>query len=173
MPRAGPEPEAGVGAGNVRPIQESNRLLIANPHIADWWIWERMQVFKKYFLGKDVANATWHWDRAEWQSRSTLHLHGCSSWECEGEERVTELARTTGYLASCVGSDSLLSTSNHRLHQPSHKFRPAKRLVPQAGRSWPETCALSIGTMSGNAKGGRSTSSTRACVTPDTEGTAL
>ncbi|CAM9386991.1 unnamed protein product, partial [Ectocarpus sp. 8 AP-2014] len=101
IPRAGPEPEAGVGAGNVRPIQERNRLLIANPHIADWWIWERMQVFKKYFLGKDMANTSWHWDRAEWQSRSTLHVHGCSSWECEGEERVTELART--YLRGHIG----------------------------------------------------------------------
>ncbi|CAN0437320.1 unnamed protein product, partial [Pylaiella littoralis] len=93
MPRFGLEPDSG-GDGNVRPIQERNRLLIANPHIADWWVWERMQVFKKYFLVADMADATWDWDRAEWQSRSSLHVHGCSSWACEGDERMTALSRT-------------------------------------------------------------------------------
>lgn len=100
MPRAGPEPEVGVGDGNVRPIQERNRLLIDNPHIADWWIWERMQVFHKYFLGPDMADATWRWDRAESQSRC-LHVHECSSWACEGDERLTELSRT--YLRGHIG----------------------------------------------------------------------
>ncbi|CAN0277667.1 unnamed protein product, partial [Scytosiphon promiscuus] len=37
MPGFGPELPASVGDGNLLPIQERNRLLIANPHIADWW----------------------------------------------------------------------------------------------------------------------------------------
>ncbi|CAM9200605.1 unnamed protein product, partial [Hapterophycus canaliculatus] len=100
MPRFGPDPPAGEGAGNLRPRQERNRLLIANPHVADWWIWERIKVLKKFFLGEDLANATWHWDRAEWQIQSSIHVHGCSSWRCEGEERLTDLSRTClrGYL---------------------------------------------------------------------------
>ncbi|CAN0290285.1 unnamed protein product, partial [Scytosiphon promiscuus] len=103
MPRFGPEPPAGVGNGNLLPIQERNRLLIANPHIADWWIWERMKVFKTFFLGEDMADAIWHWDRAEWQSRSSIHVHGCSSWRCEGEERLTDLSRA--YLRGYIGRE--------------------------------------------------------------------
>eukprot|EP00752_Nemacystus_decipiens_P018636 g16710.t1 len=87
--RVGPEPPppTGEGAGNVRFIQERNQLLIENPHIADWSIWERMTVFKRFFLGEEMADAIWHWDRAEWQSRSIIRIHGCSSWSEEARAR--------------------------------------------------------------------------------------
>ncbi|CAN0170751.1 unnamed protein product [Scytosiphon promiscuus] len=97
MPREGPEPEG----DNVRPHQERGRLLIENPHIADWWIWERYQVWKKVFLGADMADATWSWDRAEFQSRASLHIHGCASFGCEGDERLVELSRI--YLRGHIG----------------------------------------------------------------------
>ncbi|CAN0499921.1 unnamed protein product, partial [Laminaria digitata] len=52
-----------------------------------------MKINKEVFLAPDTADATWHWDRAEWQSRGTLHVHGWSSWGCEPDERLTELSR--------------------------------------------------------------------------------
>jgi len=92
MPRNGPEPAPGED-GVIMPIAERTRLLIDNPHLADWWIWQRMHKFDEMFLGEAMANASWFWMRAEWQSRASLHIHGCSSWDCEGERRLTELSR--------------------------------------------------------------------------------
>ena len=63
-----------------------------------------MKIYKEVFLAPDTADATWHWDRAEWQSRGTLHVHGCSSWGCEPDERLTELSRR--YLKAFLGQRS-------------------------------------------------------------------
>ena len=48
-----------------------------------------------------MADQLWYWDRAEWQSRASLHVHGCSAWGCEPDGRMTELSRTClkGFLA--------------------------------------------------------------------------
>ncbi|CAB1108166.1 unnamed protein product [Ectocarpus sp. CCAP 1310/34] len=93
MPASGPEPAPGEG-GLIRPVAERTRPLIDNPHLADWWIWERMHKLDEIFLGNAMADASWFWMRAEWQSRASLHIHGMSSWNCEGDRRVTELSRT-------------------------------------------------------------------------------
>ncbi|CAM9801882.1 unnamed protein product [Laminaria digitata] len=45
LPRATEEPPAGDDAA-VSDIRERNRGLINNPHIAGWWTWERMKIFK-------------------------------------------------------------------------------------------------------------------------------
>ncbi|CAN0534058.1 unnamed protein product, partial [Laminaria digitata] len=103
FPRATEEPPPGDDAA-VRDIRERNRGLIDNPHIADWWTWERMKTYKEVFFAPDTADATWHWDRAEWQSRGTLHVHGCSPWGCEPDERLTELSRR--YLKGFIGRRS-------------------------------------------------------------------
>ena len=75
-------------------IRERNKALIENPHLADWWFWERLRLWKKVFLGPKMADQLWYWDRAEWQSRASLHVHGCSAWGCEPDGRMTELSRT-------------------------------------------------------------------------------
>ena len=82
-------------------IRERNKALIENPHLADWWFWERLRLWKKVFLGPKMADQLWYWDRAEWQSRASLHVHGCSAWSCEPDGRMTELSRTflKGFLA--------------------------------------------------------------------------
>lgn len=100
MPRNGPEPAPGED-DVIMPIAERTRLLVDNPHLADWWIWERIRKFDEMFLGDDMAAACWFWMRAEWQSRASLHIHGCSSWNCEAQRRLTELSRTylIGYIA--------------------------------------------------------------------------
>ena len=56
---------------------------------------------EKKFLGPQMADQLWYWDRAEWQSRASLHVHGCSAWGCEPEGRMTDLSRTflKGFLA--------------------------------------------------------------------------
>ena len=100
MPTGRREPPPGDD-GAVVGIAERTRLLIDNPHIADWWIWERMKKFDEMFLGNDMAAASWFWLRAEWQSRASLHIHGCSAWACEAERRLTELSRT--YLMGYIG----------------------------------------------------------------------
>ncbi|CAN0124566.1 unnamed protein product, partial [Scytosiphon promiscuus] len=93
--------------------QQRTQWLIDNPHLADWWFWQRLKEWKSVFLGRSVADARWHWDRAEWQSRASLHAHGCSSWDFQGraapamalddvaDMRLTNLSRTylKGFLA--------------------------------------------------------------------------
>ncbi|CAM9910054.1 unnamed protein product [Laminaria digitata] len=59
FPRATKEPPPGDDAA-VRDIHERNPGLIDNPHIADWWTWERMKIYKEVFLAPDTADATWH-----------------------------------------------------------------------------------------------------------------
>ncbi|CAM9191521.1 unnamed protein product, partial [Pylaiella littoralis] len=88
FPQAGEEPAPGDPAA-VRPLSERHRALIDNPHIADWWVWERMKIFNDVFLGADACDATWRWMRAEWQNRASLHVHGC--W-CAGVEPAPGLA---------------------------------------------------------------------------------
>ena len=63
-----------------------------------------MKIYKEVFLAPDTADATWHRDRAEWQSRGTLHVHGCSPWGCEPDEWLTELSRR--YLKGSIGRRS-------------------------------------------------------------------
>ena len=46
-------------------IRERNKALIENPHLADWWFWKRMRLWKKVFLGPEMADQLWYWDRAE------------------------------------------------------------------------------------------------------------
>lgn len=83
--------------------QQRTQWLIDNPHLADWWFWQCLQEWKGVFLGNGMGNQTWHWDRAGWQSRASLHAHGCSSWKVEaaGNQRLTDLSRQylKGFLA--------------------------------------------------------------------------
>lgn len=91
----------GFREGSPPDIQQRNRALIENPHLADWWFWERLRLWKGVYLGPEMADQRWFWDRAEWQSRASLHVHGCSSWGCEPDGRMTDLSRTflKGFLA--------------------------------------------------------------------------
>ena len=89
LPRATEEPLVENDTA-VRDTRDRDPGLIDNPHIADWWTWERMKIYEEVFPAPDTADATWHWDRAEWQSRGSLDVHGCSSWGCEPDERLTE-----------------------------------------------------------------------------------
>lgn len=87
--------------GSPPDIQQRNREIIQKPHLADWWFSERLHQWKKVLLGPQIADQLWYWDRSEWQSRASLHVHGCSAWGCEPDERMTELSRTflKGFLA--------------------------------------------------------------------------
>lgn len=33
-------------------------LLIANPHLENWWIWERMEKFHQIFPGGDMVDSS-------------------------------------------------------------------------------------------------------------------
>ena len=88
----------------LRTLRKRNRALIGNPHIADWRMWEQMEIWKEFSLGENMAGSMWHWDGAEWHSRFTLHVHGCSWWGCVGEERLTDLSST--YLRGFLGRRS-------------------------------------------------------------------
>ncbi|CAB1106966.1 unnamed protein product [Ectocarpus sp. CCAP 1310/34] len=83
--------------------QQRTQWLIDNPHLADWWFWQRLQEWKGVFLGRDMGDQRWQWDRAEWQSRASLHVHGCSSWIVEAvrNKHLTDLSRRylKGFLA--------------------------------------------------------------------------
>ena len=43
----------------------------------------------------------WRWDRAEFQSRASIHIHGCASFECEGDEQLVDLSRI--YIRGHIG----------------------------------------------------------------------
>ena len=88
----------------VRYIHDRNRGLIDDPHISDWRTWEMTKIYKEGFIAPDTADATWHWDRAKWPSRGTLHVHSFSSWGCDPDERLTDLSRR--YLKGFIGRRS-------------------------------------------------------------------
>ena len=41
-------------------IRERNKALIENPHLADWWFWERLRLWKKVFLRPKMADQLWY-----------------------------------------------------------------------------------------------------------------
>ena len=100
FPAAGEEPAPGDEAA-VRPLAERHRSLIANPHIADWWVWERMHVFNDVFFGDAAFGVRWWWMRAEWPLRSTLHVHGCWQTSKGPEGGLVALCRT--FLKGFIG----------------------------------------------------------------------
>ena len=59
------------------PTNPRNRqkALIENPAIADWFFYQRVQVYLKHFY-TDVLGATDYWLRFEWQHRGSPHVHG-------------------------------------------------------------------------------------------------
>ena len=75
-------------------IQQRNRASMENSHLADWWFSGRLRPWKKVFLGPQIAAQLRYWDRTEWQSRASLHVHGCSAWGCEPGRCMTSLSRT-------------------------------------------------------------------------------
>ena len=50
------------------------QALTENPAIADWFFYQRVQIYLKYFY-TDVLGATDYWLRFEWQHRGSPHVH--------------------------------------------------------------------------------------------------
>ncbi len=48
-----------------------------NPHLVDWYFGLRLNKFAQYFFD-DILDVEWRWHRFEWQSRSSIHAHGCA-----------------------------------------------------------------------------------------------
>ena len=53
-----------------------------------------MRLLKNVFLGRQMADHVWYWDRAEWQPRTSLHVHGCSAWICKPDGSMLDLSST-------------------------------------------------------------------------------
>ena len=52
-----------------------SHAVIQNPAIADWFFWQRVQQFMKYFY-QDVLGVKDYWLRFEYQHRGSPHVHG-------------------------------------------------------------------------------------------------
>ena len=55
--------------------RQRHKALVQNPAIADWFFYQRVQVYLKHFY-TDVLGATDYWLRFEWQHRGSPHVHG-------------------------------------------------------------------------------------------------
>ena len=53
------------------------KAVIDNPHLTDWYFTKRLSDLCKHWL-YDEMDAEWHWYRFEYQSRGSLHAHGCA-----------------------------------------------------------------------------------------------
>jgi hypothetical protein len=51
------------------------RNVLKNPHLADWYFSERLDIFFKHFF-RATLDLEWFWYRFEWQSRTAIHVHG-------------------------------------------------------------------------------------------------
>jgi len=41
-------------------IRERNKALIENPHLADWWFWERLRLWTNAFLAPKISDQLWY-----------------------------------------------------------------------------------------------------------------
>ena len=56
------------------------REVVNNPHLVDWYFSYRLN----YFLGTvfdKILDCEWRWHRFEWQSRTSIHAHGCARFK--------------------------------------------------------------------------------------------
>ena len=52
-----------------------SKAVIANPAVADWFFYERVRHFIRYFY-QDILKVKDYWLRFEWQHRGSPHVHG-------------------------------------------------------------------------------------------------
>ena len=97
------------------------QALTENPAIADWFFYQRVQVYLKHFY-TDVLGATDYWLRFEWQHRGSPHVHGLA-WLPNAPHIEQAFASgnadtvTTNNIIQYI--DSVVTTSNHAMQPGS------------------------------------------------------
>ena len=93
--------------------------VIENPAIADWFFYERVIQFMKYFY-KGILGVKDYWLRFEWQHRGSPHIHGLA-WLCNAPdvEKIFSDPNVSDEDKQLVLKfiDSLVSTQNPALPQ--------------------------------------------------------
>lgn len=99
--------------------------MIVNPAVADWFFYERFQLFlKKFYI--DILGAQDYWLRFEWQHRGSPHLHGLAwlpnvektfSTSTTSEAEKDEALRYINSLVTTINPAILADGSN--LHEAS------------------------------------------------------
>ena len=54
------------------------RDVVNNPHLVDWYFSYRLNIFLETVFDKILE---WRWHRFEWQSRTSIHAHGCARFK--------------------------------------------------------------------------------------------
>ena len=97
------------------------QALTENPAVADWFFYQRVQVYLKHFY-TDVLGATDYWLRFEWQHRGSPHVHGLA-WLPNAPHIEQAFASgnadtvTTNNIIQYI--DSVVTTSNHAMQPDS------------------------------------------------------
>ena len=117
--------------------------VLNNPHLVDWFFSFKFEEFLKVVFD-GILEADWRWHRYEWQSRTSIHAHGCvrlkndpdlvrlTSLTYKGRQAEKRLLLEDDPLKQallidiirigneseqivCNYADTLLTTMNHRL----------------------------------------------------------